>query len=198
MEMAQYVMRIIKSDCVDASGVDFFGSDEPLWVFTARGRDGVVHTTRSKEFSNVDSGKTFDFATDNDRNIVWTRKGASKGASGPIALSIQLWDVDQGEPEEIAEKTKKAFDFGEQVPVVGEWIEKVPSVVRDGIAKFIGSDLMGSKTFLYPAARLAKQLPSVGAKFREKHRFGGHDGDLPFAVAGGPDYGPHIEVTRVA
>lgn len=194
----RYAVRIIKFDCVDESGVDFLGSDEPLWVFTARDPAGKVHTTRSKEFSNVDSGDTVPFTTANNRNVIWPRKGAAQGAPGPIALSVQLWDIDQGNPDDIEKKTEQAFDLGSQAPVVGDWVRRVPTIVRERIADFIGNDLMGSKTLLFPVSRLRQRLPKVGAKFLEKHRFGGTSGDLPFEVAGGPDYDLHIEVRRVA
>jgi hypothetical protein len=74
----------------------------------------------------------------------------------------------------------------------------VPSIVRDKIASFIGNDLMGSKTLFFPENRLRQQLPRVGDKRVEKHRFGGSGGDLPFEVAGGPDYDLFIEIERVS
>jgi hypothetical protein len=73
----------------------------------------------------------------------------------------------------------------------------VPGIVRDQIADFIGDDLMGSKTLSYSATRLARRLPRVGATLTERHRFGGNSGDLPFEVAGGPDYDLFLEVARV-
>ena len=195
---AMYVARVIKFECVDESGLDFIGSDEPYWVCTARDPDGTVHTTRSKVFSDVDSGETRRFPTENDRNLIWPKKGAVKGAVGPIALSIKLWEADQGDPDDIAKKTQEAFDLGSQAPIVGDWIRRVPNIVRDQIAKLAGDDLMGSKALLYPISRLAARLPSVGASFVEKHHFGGNSGDLPFEVAGGPDYNLFVQVTRVA
>jgi hypothetical protein len=195
---ARYVLRVIKFDCVDESGFDFLGSDEPFWIFTATDSSGKVHTTRSKVFGDVDSGDTLKFASDNNRNLVWPEKGAKQGAPAPIGLSIQLWDSDQGDPAEVAKTTQLAFDLGGQAPVVGEWVKRVPPIVRDKLVQLVADDLLGSKTLLYPARRLAGQLTSVGARLGEKHRFGGRSGDLPFEVAGGPDYDLHIEITRVA
>lgn len=196
--MSNFVVRIIKFKCVDESGIDRTGSDEPFWVFTARDSSGTVNTTRSKEFGDVDSGETRSFATDNDRNIIWPKKGAANGAPGPIALTIQLWESDQGNLEDIAAKTQQAFDLGAQAPIVGQWVGRVPSIVRDKISQFIGDDLMGSKTLLYTERRLARHLPRVGSRFIERHRFGGNSGDLPWEVAGGPDYDLFIEVERVS
>jgi hypothetical protein len=167
-------------------------------VFTARGADPTVNTTRSKVFGDVDSGDVRPFATENGRNVIWPRKGATAGAPGPIALSIQLWEADQGNAEEIAKQTEKVFDLGGEAPVIGEWIRRVPGIVRNQIADFIGDDLMGSKTLHFPANRLARQLPNVGSRITQKYRFGGNSGDLPFEVAGGPDYDLIVEVARVA
>lgn len=196
--MANYVARITKFKCVDEAGLDILGSDEPFWMFTARDNNGAVHTTRSKEFGNVDSGDTRPFETDNNRNVIWPQKGFANGVPGPIALAIQLWDKDQGNLDDIKEKTEKAFDLGSQAPIAGEWVRRVPSIVRDKIASFIGDDLMGSKTLLYTERRLSRQLPQVGSKLKEIHRLGGNSGDLPFEVAGGPDYDLFMEVERVS
>jgi|KBSSwiStaDraftv2_1062776.scaffolds.fasta_scaffold332884_1 hypothetical protein len=196
--MANYTVRILNFKCVDESGFDFLGSDEPCWMFTARDNGGNSNTCRSKEFSNVDSGDVINFQTDNNRNVVWPKKGAAAGAPGPIGLSIQLWDIDQGNPDDIERKTERAFDLGSQVPVVGEWVRRVPSIVRDQISNFIGNDLMGSKTLLFPEARLRRRLPNVGSKFTQRHRLGGNSGDLPIEIAGGPDYDLFIEVQRVS
>ncbi|MGN6803635.1 MAG: hypothetical protein ACTHJN_17170, partial [Ginsengibacter sp.] len=68
----------------------------------------------------------------------------------------------------------------------------------DKISQFIGNDLMGSKTLFYSETRLRRRLTSVGSSFIEKHRFGGNSGDLPFEVAGGPDYDLFLEVRRVS
>lgn len=193
--MASYVARVIKFHCVDESGVDFLGSDEVVWIFTANEASGGVHTTNSRKFGNVDSGDTEKFAPN---SIVWPKKGDANGAPGPIALSIQLWETDQGDPESIAKKTKQAFDLGGEAPVVGEWVRRVPSIVQEKISSLIADDLMGSKTILYSAGRLAQRLPRVGAKFSDVFRFGGKSGDLPFEVAGGPDYDLRLEVERVA
>jgi hypothetical protein len=82
--------------------------------------------------------------------------------------------------------------------VIGEWIRRVPKVVSDQIADFVGDDLMGSRTLHLPAARLARQLPRPGAKMTQTFRFGGKSGDLPFEVAGGPDYELTVEIARVS
>ncbi len=193
-----YTVRIIKFTCVDESGFDFVGSDEPFWIFTSRDASGTVSTTNSKEFGDVDSGETFKFATDNDRNVVWPKKGFKQGAPGPIAMSIQLWEHDQGDPNDVAAKTQKILDLGSKAPVVGKWVSLVPSFVTDQLVNIIADDLMGSKTLLFPTSRLAKQFPHPGDRAIERFRFGGNSGDLPFEVAGGPDYDLFLEIQRVS
>lgn len=193
-----YVVRIIKFRCIDESGVDLLGSDEPYWIFTVRDPNGKVNTINSRVFSNVDSGDQERFHTDNDRNVIWPGKGDTAGAVGPIALSIQLYEQDQGDPTDVARKTQQAFDLGALAPVVGQWVRLVPSIVKDKLGDLIADDLMGSKTLLFPASRLARQLPKPGNKRVETHRFGGNSGDLPFEIAGGPDYDLTIEIARVS
>lgn len=198
MSDSKYVVRAVRFKCVDESGSDFLGSDEPFWVFSARDPSGRIHTTRSKEFKDVDSGEVREFDASDGQNVIWPRKGASVGASGSIALSIQLWEADQGDHDAIARNTQKAFELGGKASVIRDWIRKVPGVVKDQIVDFVGDDLMGSKTLLFTEARLARQLPRPGAKMTETHRFGGNSGDLPFEIAGGPDYDLVIEIGRVS
>ena len=85
---ARYIVKVNQFKCVDESGADFFGSDEPYWAFTSK-VSSETHTTRSKVFGDVDSGDTRKFAED---AVVWPQKGADKGAEDPIGLTIQLWD----------------------------------------------------------------------------------------------------------
>lgn len=198
----RYVVRAVKFFCSDESGRDFPGSDEPYWIFTGRGPSPEIHTTRSKVFGDVDSGDTRPFEAANDRNVIYPERGATEGGAGPIALSIQLWESDQGDPVETLKQTRRAFDLAAQAPVIGTWVRLVPGIVRDQIidqvASTIGDDLMGSATLSFPASRLTRQLPSVGARFTQKIHLGGRSGDLPFEIAGGPDYDLFLEVTRVA
>lgn len=190
---SRYLARALRFECLDESGGDFFGSDEPYWVFTARSGD-ASHTTRSKVFGDVDSGDRRDF---DDSAVVWPRKGADEGAEGPIGLTVQLWESDQGDPDEVTRQTARAFEAGESLPIVGDWLEEVPDWARELLGNALGDDMMGSHTVGYPTARLRRRLPQVGDRIRERFRFGGSNGDLPFTVAGGPDYDLVLEVVRV-
>jgi hypothetical protein len=198
MSTARYTVKALKFDCIDESGIDWTGSDEPCWTFTSRDNAGNVRTTHSREFGSVDSGDTYFFKSGEHESIVWPRKEAVSGSTGPIALSIQLWEIDQGKPADIAAKTRTVLELAEQAPVIGEWVRRVPSVVRDQLNNLIADDLMGSRTLLFPESYLARSLTRVGQHFDLKRRFGGNSGDLPFEVAGGPDYDLYLRVKRVA
>ncbi len=195
--MATYLVKALKFKAIDESGIDWMGSDEPLWVFTANSA-GQVSTCRSREFGDVDSGDTVTFDAANDKNTVWPSKGDAQGAPGPIGLAIQLWEIDLGDPDDITKKTEKALDLAQWAPVVGSWVGKARGVIRDSLVNLIADDLMGSRTLLWSSGLLERRLPRPGSSFVEKFRFSGRSGDLPFDVAGGPDYDLWVRVRRVS
>jgi hypothetical protein len=194
--MATYTVRAMRFKCVDESGIDFLGSDEPYWVFSAVNAQGTsVKTNRSKVFGDVDSGETKRFPVPNTGdNIVWPDKGVRGGAPGPIALSVQLWESDQGNPDKTAQVTNAAFlAAGVFPPTV--WVNAIPNVVREKLIGFIADDIMGSRTILFSQRRLAR-LTEPGQFFEQTFRVSGRSGDLPFDVAGGPDYDLTLQVGR--
>ncbi|BAK33920.1 hypothetical protein MLP_09060 [Microlunatus phosphovorus NM-1] len=195
--MASYTVKAVKFKAVDESGIDWTGSDEPLWVFTANA-GGRVTTSRSREFGDVDSGETFNFDATGNKNTVWPVARDTKGAPGPIALAIQLWEMDQGNPDDVAKKTEKALNLAQWAPVIGDWVGKARGVIRDSLNNLIADDLMGSRTVLWSARTLERRLPRPGASFEERFRFSGKSGDLPFDVAGGPDYDLWVRVRRIS
>lgn len=194
----RYVVRATKFYCGDESGIDWIGSDEPVWIFTANDEGTPdVKTRRSREFSNVDSGDSVRFDMAND-NIVWPQSASAAGAPGPIGLSIQLWEIDQGSAASIARRTQEVLNVAEWVPVVGNWISKVPTLVPDLIGSFAGDDIMGSQTIEYSTRRLRQWMPEAGDKLTRKYHFSGGHGDIPFGLAGSPDYDLYLEVSRVS
>src|SRR4051794_16669884 len=150
MAEPKYVVRAVKFFCGDESGIDWTGSDEPVWIFTANDEATAgIKTRRSKEFSDVDSGDTRNFDMANN-NVVWPQSAAATGGVGPVGLSIQLWEIDQGNADNIAKTTEKVLGVAEHVPVVGSWISWVPSSVTSKlIGSLVGNDLLGSKSILY-------------------------------------------------
>jgi hypothetical protein len=196
--MARYVMTAEKFRCGDESGLDFLGSDEPFWVFTGKDSSGNVNTHRSKTFGNVDSGDTRDFDSANGANVIWPKKGATRGDTGPIAVTVQVWERDQGNPDTVAQRTEQAFELAGQHPTHGEWVRRIPPIVKNQLVRLLADDLMGSATLLFEERALARRLRAVGHSFVQKIHLGGRSGDLPFEVAGGPDYDLFLRVTRLA
>lgn len=197
LDRTRYVVRALKFKCVDESGFDWPGSDEPYWVFTAQsGRR--TRSARSKVWQGIDSGDRRTFSRKSGKNVIWPARGATGGATGPIGVSIQLWENDQGNPDAIARIVSAAFAAGGFIPGVGPFVTAAPKIVRDQIARTLSDDLMGSRTIFFPTSVLRRHLRRRGAKFQQKLRFGGRNGDLPFTVAGGPDYDLWVEVQRVS
>jgi hypothetical protein len=199
--MATYTVRAMTFKCLDESGADFTGSDEPYWVFTALDSQGAaLATNRSREFGQIDSGDTKRFKSGGPgagQNIVWPDKGQGQGAQGPIALSIQLWDADQGDPEQTRKFTEAAFAaLGVIPPTV--WVNTIPNIVRTQLIQTIADDIMGSRTLLFPTRRLDNELTRPGDFFEQTFRFSGSSGDLPFDIAGGPDYELTLQVERTS
>jgi hypothetical protein len=54
--MPNCTVRAMSFKCVDESGIDWTGSDEPFWVFSSVDPQGTtLATNRSKVFGDVDS-----------------------------------------------------------------------------------------------------------------------------------------------
>jgi len=187
----RYVVRAVSFKCIDESGVDFTGSDEPVWIFTANA-GGVVTTTRSPEFGDVDSGDTRNFAMANS-NLIWPSRTGTAGAPGPIGLAIQVWDVDQGNADTIATRTRQVLAAASFAPKVGQWVAAIPSFVPGLVGDFLGDDLLGSRQFFYSAETLASRLPRVGSTFTQQARF-----TEVCTICNPADYDLFLQVKRVA
>lgn len=202
----RYVVQLIRFKCVDESGFDRFGSDEPYWVTTAKQGSISVKTSTSEVFGNVDSGDTRRFSVKDRRNTVWPERGSTRGGVGAVSFSVQLWEDDiGGSVTEVVNKTVKVLDVVNEAgqPIgVAQWGPKVPPIVRRVLYNLFADDMMGSQTFSYGKALLARELKTVGSSWvppKSPVRFSGRSGDIPFTdVAGGPDYDLTFRITRVA
>ena len=179
----RYTVTAHRFRCGDESGADWSGSDEVKWVFTTKLEGRASTTVESKEFGDVDSGDTRSIGLD-----------LAGDHAAPIGLSIQLFEIDQG--RDWKDKVEKAFRALEKEPHVGTWVAEVPEVVRSHIARMLEDDLIGSHTVLFRARDLERRLPTVGSTFIDRVYLGGKGGDLPWAVAGGPDYYLDLRVRR--
>lgn len=181
--LRRYTVTAHRFRCGDESGPDWSGSDEVKWVFTTKLEGRPSTTVATKEFGDVDSGETRQIGME-----------LVSDHQAPIGLSIQLFEIDQG--KDLKGKVEKAFRLLEKVPEVGTWVSSVPEVVKGHIAKMLEDDLMGSHTVIFRARDLERKLPTVGSTFIERLYLGGKGGDLPWAVAGGPDYYLDLRVRR--
>ena len=194
LDQRRYVITAGHFVCGDESGADWSGSDEVQWTFTTKfeGEEPVTHASR--EFGDVDSGDEREY-TDNDGDIAPSRSDLSDSVAAPVGVSIQLIEVDQGEDHQST--VERTFQAAALIPSVGVWVSQTPDIVKNQLVEMLDDDLMGSTTIAFRARDLERRLPTVGSTFVEKIYFGGQGGDLPFAVAGGPDYYLYVKVERV-
>jgi hypothetical protein len=206
----RYVITASRFHCGDESGPDWWGSDEVIWTFTTKLNEREHQTRVSREFGSVDSGDTkrfglqgvkmdgpFNFSFQYEPfHLAPLQVHGNEGVPTPIGISVQLFEMDQG--KNLEKSIKKAFEEAEGLPKVGDWVKIIPDCVRDYLVKVFEDDLMGSNTILFGSRMLERQLPAVGDSVEMKFDFGGQGGDLPFKVAGGPNYELYLEVERVA
>lgn len=189
MPTPRYRLEALGFACLDESGVDIFGSDEPKWFFTwTNGK--APKTVASREFGDIDSGDT----------RRWTpplRITPGGGVTGPLALSIQLYEVDQGDEAKMRTAVETAVTAANLVAMAktGKPLP-LPESVKKQLVKLLGNDLMGSATVAFSATELRRRLPRPGASVVRTLKIGGNSGDLPFEVAGGPDYQITCRVVR--
>lgn len=190
----RYVITADRFHCGDESASDWWGSDEVVWSFTTKLDDEETHTYTSREFGDVDSGETRYFRT--GRGEIAPSEGSlDESVGAPVGVSIQLVESDWG--DDLEDIVKQAFEAAEHIPKVGEWVSKVPEFVRNYIVDVLEDDLMGSNTIVFRSRDLERRLPTIGSSFTDRFYFGGQGGDLPFEVAGGPDYYLYVQVVRV-
>jgi hypothetical protein len=176
----------------DESGYDWAGSDEPMVVFTSAIANGDPYTSATPEFSDVDSGDT------RSLNNLCVVASCTDGFTRQIALTMQLFEIDQGNPDEVKEHVEQAATAIEWATVIfGGSKHEVPDWFIDYVTGLLGNDLMGSKTVTFDPQVLRQELPQVGDSMTVGYHLGGNSGDLPWEVAGGPDYDLEIRITRL-
>lgn len=194
--MSNYIVRALKFTSVDETGPDWGGSDDPYWVFTALDPGSEqARTARSQVFGEVDPGETRLFPPN---CVVWPKQGDIDGAPGPIALSVQLWEEDQGNAETTRKTTERELAAVGYLPQVVDWAAQVASIVQVSLAGAVADEIMGSTTLLFQQSRLKKLLKSPGDSYTERFLFAGNSGDLLFEAAGVPDYYLFLQVERVS
>jgi hypothetical protein len=96
---------------LDEAGLDWPGSDEPYWIFNSTYLGEVVVATRSQIFGGVDSNDTWYFPV--NEGWLWPANGvtAPLPIETPIGVHIQLWEHDEGDPEEVQQAVKTVFIY---------------------------------------------------------------------------------------
>lgn len=186
----RYAIEAVSFRCIDESGVDFFGSDEPMFVMTWT-NGTTTQTVRTKEFGDVDSG---------DRRTIgqFIAGSKSRGVHGPIGLSVQLYEIDQGDHEEVRSTVDKVL-VGANISSLllgGPPVPVLPSGVLDEISTLFGNDLLGSLNVTFTANQLEQRLPKVGHSFSHLCKFRGDGGFFNFE--GGADYDLILRIIRRA
>ncbi len=181
-----FTIKATQFRCNDETGADFFGSDEPYWIFGTLA-DGATVTTRSRIFGNVDTGNTRTFNSAD--GSIWGANGqAQRFPEGQIGTLIQLWEHDHGDPEKIRAAVAAAFAGAAGVLAatgVAAWIAAVVAgvgAVVQQLLAFLDDDLIGEQTFVFHTATLAKQVPNVGNTQTMTRRFTDGDGDYTLTI----------------
>jgi hypothetical protein len=184
----RYSVEALTFRCIDESGYDWLGSDEPMFVFSWTNGQQVI-TSRTHEFGDVDSGDTRQI----DQFIVGSKK---RGVAAPIGITVQLYEMDQGNQDEVKDAVAKVITGANiaSILLAGTPLPTLPAGVIDKLTSFFGNDLLGSANVTFSADYLATHLPKVGQSLVHIVRFQG-DGDF-IDFEGGADYDLYLRVTR--
>lgn len=184
----RYRLEALSFKCIDESGVDMFGSDEPRWFFSWA-NTGKPRTVSSREFGDIDSGDS--------RTWKPPLKITPGPVSGPLALNITLYEIDQGNAETMRKGVEAAVVGANLASMAaGGGPVSVPEPVKKQLVNLLGNDLMGSATVAFSLDELRRKLTRPGVSLVRTLKLGGNSGDLPFEVAGGPDYTITFRVVR--
>jgi len=185
-----YTIKAVEFLCNDETLVDWWGSDEPYWIFNST--TGVaVTTSRShifKDAEEVDTGTKRSFLP--TEGCLWGPTCApSDFPGGEIGVHIELWEHDYGDPAEIQKYVGWAFSGAAAVlKLFGatSWIGTVVDAVGSVIVWFLGfidEDHIGDWTFVFTRQVLEDRLVKVGNVWTQRPRFTDGDGDYTLTVS---------------
>jgi len=181
-----YTLKAIRFRCNNETGTDWWGSDEPYWIFGSTA-GGNATTTRSQTFGGIDTGDTASFsATD---GCLWGTDCAPHDfPGGQIGVHIELWEHDYGDPARIQAGVATAFAAAAGVLValgVTAWIGAVVAGVGAIIAWLLGfldEDHIADWTYVFTRQVLEDRLLKAGSTFVVSPRFTDGDGDYTLTV----------------
>jgi hypothetical protein len=193
----QYKVKMLKFTADDESNLDFAGSDEPYFVYSAVGTEGTSVTRKSATFGDVDSEESRPFGS---ADYLWGTKCHGKTAPLGIGYSVELFEHDLGTSEETRATVAKYFGYagdiadylGQQYPALA-WVPPTVKVIGQGVDFVLDwgkDDLIGTSTASFTPSELASKLPTKGGSFTKSIYLGGAD------TSGGADYTLQIQVTR--
>jgi hypothetical protein len=194
-QLPKYKVRAVSFRAIDEFGPDWWGSDEPYWIFSTVGQAGTEHTHASQRYGSIDTGSTASFSViDSCLYLSCTGDALPFG----IGISVQLWEQDNNDLATVLKETSEQFPkvgalsaalsaptwVGTAVTVVGGILKELAELAKD--------ELHASQTYAYSADFLAAKLPTVGTTFTDVRRYE----DTSFLSPG--VYELTTSVTRVA
>lgn len=165
--LPKYTLKATSFKAVDETGSDWAGSDEPYFVFNATSNSGVVSSSDSQIFGDVDTGETRTFSS--TEGCLGPRGCAATTAPYGLGVSVQGFEHDYGDPDA---KLAVLADFFHQAGSwatdqgLSPWLDKALELIADAI-DFVNSwaddEFIGTHTTAYSLTNLASRLRSVGA-----------------------------------
>lgn len=181
--MPTYRLDAIKFRCIDESGVDWTGSDEPYFVFTTslEQTPGQSTTVRSREFGDIDSGDTRNFSPP----VVF-----ANNVPGGVATSVVVMEADAGNADKVVPRIKQALTAVRWAVKIwsGTEIPDVDKEVLDYLRRWYNDDVLAQRTVMWADWELAQGAPRVGSSVTEEVGF----------KSGGSNYTVTFRVTRVS
>jgi hypothetical protein len=172
--------------CSDETGIDWLGSDEPYWIFGSIGA-GVAVTTKSRVFSDIDSGDNATFAA--DEGWLWGQQGtAAPLPADDIGILISLWEHDDGDPTKVKAAVAGAFAAAAGILAlsgaaswVGAVVAGVGAVVQ-WLLSYLDDDHISDQTFIFSRQTIIDQIGKAGQSFQLSRQFTDGDGDYTLTI----------------
>jgi hypothetical protein len=178
-------IKATKFTCNDETGPDWWGSDEPYWIFGSLG-GGTPITTRSKVFTGVDSGESRTF--DAHDGCIWGHNCLPEELPDHVGVLVSLWEHDYGDPAKIQAGVAAAFAAAAGILAatgVAAWIAAVVAgvgAIVQWLLSFLDDDHIADQTFVFSRSALEAWLhePKGAATFHR--RFTDGDGDYTLEI----------------
>jgi hypothetical protein len=181
-----YTIKATSFRCVDETGPDWWGADEPYWIFGSTA-GGTASTARSRTFSGIDSGDTATFGP--AEGCLWGTDCAPHDfPGGEVGAHIELWEHDYGDPTKIQAGVAAAFAAAAGILTaagVTAWIGAVVAgvgAVIGWLLSFLDEDHIADWTYVFTRQVLEDRLTKAGQSFTVTPRFTDGDGDYILTV----------------